>query len=246
MILYSILFFELQDTASENILLDNPPYLDEDIVHQPLPKAKIKLKNTTTKKVRLLLSTLPPPAHKKAKVHLKTTVPPPLTSTQDQLEADVETTTLKKKSKAHLEKTTLHKAAKTLLENSTLPPPTHKPTKHKRSLYPYLDMESPPVQPLSPFFLEIREKDDSFNRIQKLRELITDASNELEVPKSISSRMTLEKVVNAVKLCRTMTYIDISKTAAIISLQSQNNRMLLTERFVFIKCIVNQLQNSLF
>ena len=105
---------------------------------------------------------------------------------------------------------------------STLPPPLHK--------NPLLNMETPPVQPLSPFFLQIRENDASFNRIQKLRELITDASNELEVPKSISARMTLEKVVSSVKLCRTMTYIDLSKTSAIISLQAQSNRMLLTER----------------
>ena len=110
------------------------------------------------------------------------------------------------------------------------PPPTLRTTTKKKSIFLPMNMENPPVQPLDPFFLEIRENDASFNRIQKLRELITDSSNELEVPRSISHRMTLEKVVSAVKLCRTMTYIDLSKTAAIISLQAQNNRMLLTER----------------
>ncbi|PSN56097.1 hypothetical protein C0J52_05895 [Blattella germanica] len=100
----------------------------------------------------------------------------------------------------------------------------------RSSLYDHMHLEYPPVQPLSPLVQGVRQNDLTFNTIQKLRELITDASNELEVPGSISDRMTPETIVYAVRLCRTMSYIDLSKTAAIISLQAKSNRMLQTER----------------
>jgi hypothetical protein len=95
-----------------------------------------------------------------------------------------------------------------------------------------LGLHNPPHQPLIPYASGLQRDLESFQQTQKLKETIIDVARDFEVTKLIHEKMTLEKVIEAVRICRTMTLPDLKRAVSSVDLQSQNNKEQLTERQV--------------
>jgi hypothetical protein len=93
-----------------------------------------------------------------------------------------------------------------------------------------LGLHNPPHQPLIPYALGLQGYEGSFQQIQKLKEMIADVARDFEESKLIHEKMTLEKVLAAVRICRTMTLFDLKRAVSSVDFRSQNNKEHLTER----------------
>ncbi|XP_069693294.1 vitellogenin-like [Periplaneta americana] len=105
-----------------------------------------------------------------------------------------------------------------------------------------LGLHSAPHQPLTPYALARRGYEGNLQSVQKVRELIAEAASDFEMSKTISEKMTLEKIMNAVRICRTMPLFDLKKIVGNVFFQTKNN-LLLSEskllRDVLVMCGTN-------
>jgi hypothetical protein len=92
-----------------------------------------------------------------------------------------------------------------------------------------LGLHNPPHQPLIPYALGLRGYEGSLQQIYKLKEMISDVARDFEMSKVIHERMTLEKVMAAVRICRTMALFDLKRAVSGVEFQSRNKEEL-TER----------------
>ncbi|XP_068082316.1 vitellogenin isoform X2 [Anabrus simplex] len=91
----------------------------------------------------------------------------------------------------------------------------------------------PPHRPFSAFALSHREGDAHSCMNQQFKELITDIAGNLESPKLINEKKTLEKVNLAIEMCRTMMLMDLQKShAAIMDFSPRDSKLALAEREV--------------
>jgi hypothetical protein len=93
-----------------------------------------------------------------------------------------------------------------------------------------LGLHNPPHQPLSPYVSKLQGYERSFLHVMKLKETITEIAREFEASKVIYEKMTLEKVLVAVRICRKMTLFDLQRAVINVNLQSRANKELLSER----------------
>jgi hypothetical protein len=93
-----------------------------------------------------------------------------------------------------------------------------------------LGLHNPPHQPLSPQTSKLQAYERSFLHVMKLKETIAEIARDFALSKVIYEKMTLEKVMIAVRTCRKMTLFDLQRAVMGVNLQSWTNKELLTER----------------
>ncbi|KAG8230092.1 hypothetical protein J437_LFUL009525, partial [Ladona fulva] len=144
----------------------------------------------------------------------------------------VEETTPEPKQKKSSKKTKPHIA--------TSPKKHHHPTPEKDSsekgLWNLRPKEHllPPPRPFDGFALAHRKVEERTCLGQQLKEMVTDIANDLEGWELDIQQSTLEKILLAIRVCRSMTYSDLVKTIGIhMDAQVRDNKLLMTERKVF-------------
>lgn len=90
-------------------------------------------------------------------------------------------------------------------------------------------LHNPPHQPLIPYALALTGYEEFSQKSQKFKEIIADIAKDFENSKEIYEERSLEKVLAAVRLCRTMTYFDLKRAVENVW-QPWKNRQKLSER----------------
>jgi hypothetical protein len=93
-----------------------------------------------------------------------------------------------------------------------------------------LGFHNPPHEPLSPYTSKLQGYERSFLHVMKLKETIAEIARDFEVSKVIYEKMTLEKVLVAVRICRKMTLFDLQRAVMNINLKSRTNKEQRSER----------------
>jgi hypothetical protein len=93
-----------------------------------------------------------------------------------------------------------------------------------------LGLHNPPHQPLSPQSSKFQGYERSFLHVMKLKETVAEIARDFAQSKTIYEKMTLEKVMIAVRTCRKMTLFDLQRAAVNVNLQSWTNKEQRTER----------------
>jgi hypothetical protein len=88
----------------------------------------------------------------------------------------------------------------------------------------------PPHQPLIAYASVLTEYEGISQKSQKFKETIADIAKDFEMSKVIHDEMSLEKVLVAVRICRTMTLFDLKRAVENVVFQPWNKRQQLSER----------------
>jgi hypothetical protein len=84
----------------------------------------------------------------------------------------------------------------------------------------------PPHQPLIPYTSKVKGYEKSMLHVIKLRETIAEIASDFEESKVIHEKMTLDKLLVAVRVCRKMTLFDLRHALTTVNLQSRNKKQL--------------------
>jgi hypothetical protein len=93
-----------------------------------------------------------------------------------------------------------------------------------------LGLHNPPHQPLIPYSAALRAYDGSSQKTQKFKETIADIAKDFETSKVIHDEMSLEKVLAAVRICRTMTLFELKRAVENVVFKMWNSRQQISER----------------
>ena len=93
-----------------------------------------------------------------------------------------------------------------------------------------LGLHNPPHQPLIPYSAAIRAYDGSSQKTQKFKETIADIAKDFEMSKVVHDEMSLEKVLAAVRICRTMTLFELKRAVENVVFKTGNSRQQISER----------------
>jgi hypothetical protein len=93
-----------------------------------------------------------------------------------------------------------------------------------------LGLHNPPHQPLIPYSAVLRAYDGSSQKTQKFKETIADIAKDFEMSKVIHEEMSLEKVLAAVRICRTMTLFELKRAVENVVFKMWNSRQQISER----------------
>jgi hypothetical protein len=87
-------------------------------------------------------------------------------------------------------------------------------------------LHNPPHQPLTAYALGLRKYEGGLQQIKKFKDTIADTASDFEESKVISENMTLEKLLVAVRICRTMTLFDLKRAVANVVSQPRKREQL--------------------
>jgi hypothetical protein len=93
-----------------------------------------------------------------------------------------------------------------------------------------LGLNNPPHQPLIPHSAALRAYDSSSQKTQRFKETIVDIAKDFEMSKVIHEEMSLEKVVVAVRICRTMTVFELKRAVENVTFKTWSSRQQISER----------------
>jgi hypothetical protein len=93
-----------------------------------------------------------------------------------------------------------------------------------------LGLHNPPHQPLSPQSSKLQGYERSFRHVMRLKETIAEIARDFANAKVIYEKMTLEKVMSAVRTCRKMTLFDLQRAVMSVGLRSSKSKEQLSER----------------
>lgn len=93
-----------------------------------------------------------------------------------------------------------------------------------------LGLHNPPHQPLIPYSAALRAYDGSSQKTQKFKEMIADIAKDFEMSKVIHDEMSLEKVLAAVRICRTMTLFELKRAVENVVFKMWKSRQQISER----------------
>lgn len=93
-----------------------------------------------------------------------------------------------------------------------------------------LGLHNPPHQPLIPYSAALRAYDGSSQKTQKFKETIADIAKDFEMSKVVHDEMSLEKVLAAVRICRTMTLFELKRAVENVVFKTGNSRQQISER----------------
>ena len=93
-----------------------------------------------------------------------------------------------------------------------------------------LGLHNPPHQPLIPYSAALRTYDGSSQKSLKFKETIADITKDFEMSKVIHEEMSLEKVLAAVRICRTMTLFELKRAVENVFFKMWNSRQQISER----------------